>query len=369
MRSGESTARILSDAYARVWAPLTNHLQGASRVIISPDGELNFLPFAALITPDGKYLCEKYEVGYVVSGRDLLTRFDEPATNKPALFGDPAFGDEAKPGDYLDRGVAFRSAFTGKDRAMLEGMHFPSLPGTRLEVAGLERVFEGEKMPTAVYLGRDATKGQVMALNRPEILHLATHGFFLPDVEEPPPNSLQMMSAGERGMGMGMPVHVENPMLRSGLAFTGAGVSLAKQGGADAGKDDGIVTAEEVGSLDLWGTKLVVLSACDTGMGEAKAGQGVMGLRCAFAQAGTRNLMMTLWPVQDEATGRLMVDFYKKYLETDDAIGAINAVQRKAIAQARQKGEQPNPKVWAPFLVSVQGPQTMAKTKPKGQRP
>ena len=355
MRNGKNTAELLAEAYASVWVPLAIHLQNVRRVIVSPDGELNFLPFAALITPENKYLCEKYEVGYVASGRDLLTRLDKPATNRPVLFGDPVFGDAAKDGDYLDRGVAFRSAFTDPDRAMLDGMRFPPLPGTRKEVEGLMHVLEGKKLPSAVYLGQDATKRQLMTLKSPGMLHLATHGFFLPDVKESPQDALQMMTAGKRGVVMGMPVHIENPMLRSGLAFTGAALSLTRKGEMAADKDDGIVTAEEVGSLDLWGTKLVVLSACDTGMGEAKAGQGVMGLRCAFTQAGARNLMMTLWPVQDETTGQLMVQFYRKYLENGDAIGAINAVQRDSISAARKKGEPPNPRVWAPFLVSVQG--------------
>lgn len=355
MRAGEPVAGILTGLYAQVWAPLAKYVQGCRRVIVSPDGELNFLPFAALIAPDGKYLCEHHEIGYVASGRDLIKRFDEPATNTPSLFGDPAFGDEEKPGDYLDRSLAFRSVFHDKDRDVLGGMHFPQLPGTRKEVESLKGVFDSDRIHSVVYLGREATEGQLKALSRPEILHLATHGFFLPDIKEEASDPTQMMSVGPRGGTRSFPVRIENPMLRSGLALTGAALSLAKKGETSADKDDGIVTAEEVGSLDLWGTKLVVLSACDTGMGEARAGQGVLGLRRAFAQAGVQNLMMTLWPVQDDATGQLMVEFYRKYLATNDAIGAINAVQRAAIATARQKGEQPNPRVWAPFLVSVQG--------------
>jgi CHAT domain-containing protein len=355
MRAGEATADILAGLYKQVWAPLADHIKGYRRVIVGPDGELNFLPFAALITTEGKYLCEQYEIGYVASGRDLIKRFDEPATNMPSLFGDPAFGEEERISDYLDRSLTFRSAFHDKDREALDGVRFPALPGTRKEVDGLKVVFEAVPIRTSVYLGLDATEGQLKSLNRPEILHLATHGYCLPDLKEEMPNRLRMMSMGEREGTREGPVRNENPLLRSGLALTGAGLALAKKAEVGAGKDDGIVTAEEVSSLDLWGTKLVVLSACDTGMGEARAGEGVMGLRRAFVQAGAKNLLMTLWPVQDDATGELMVDYYRKYLKTDDAIGAMNTVQRAAIAKSKAAGEQPNPRIWGPFLVSVQG--------------
>ncbi len=153
MRAGQPVAGVLSQLYERVWASLEKYVQGCHRVIISPDGELNFLPFAALITPEGKYLCEEYEVGYVASGRDLIKQFDEPLTNAPSLFCDPVFGEEERPGDYLDRSVAFRSVFHEQDRSALGSAHFPPLPGTRKEVEGLRGILEADHRRAVVYMG------------------------------------------------------------------------------------------------------------------------------------------------------------------------------------------------------------------------
>jgi CHAT domain-containing protein len=136
-------------------------------------------------------------------------------------------------------------------------------------------------------------------------------------------------------------------MHRSGLALSGAAAALA--GPPDPDRDDGIVTAEEVGGLDLWGTRLVVLSACDTGLGEIYSGEGVLGLRRAFVQAGTQNLMLTLWRVEDAFTRDLMLDFYHEFLETNDAVAALTRVQRQRLET------NADPRFWAPFLVSVQG--------------
>ena len=355
MRAGTDASAIGSNLYARVWEPLADQVGSAKRVLISPDGNLNFLAFAALPEPDCKLLVEKHEVGYVTSGRDLVRRPGEKSTNGPSLFGDPAFGSESHAADYLDRSLAFRSVLVPSDRSAMAGLSFSQLPGTRKEVEALAAEFGGVGMDTRVYLGADATEGRLKAENKPAILHLATHGFFLPDVTTNTPGVNRLagfMSDDGRPAPMGK---LENPMHRSGLALTGAGLALAREGKTDGDKDDGIVTAEEVGSLDLWGTDLVVLSACDTAVGKASAGEGVMGLRRAFVQAGTKNLMMTLWPVQDEATSALMQEFYKEFLISHDAVEAISKVQRNAISEARKTVGSLSPRAWAPFLVSVQG--------------
>lgn len=361
MRNGVPATGLLTELYNLTWAPIAHAAAGHSRVIISPDGELNFLPFAALLTTNGTYLCEEFDIGYVTCARDIVRSGCDSTTNPPSLFGDPEFGQKETSSGYLDRRVTFRSVFDDSDRTAFGLVGFPPLPGTRAEVEALGVVLAADQKPAQVYLGGAATEGQLKALDRPEILHLATHGFFLPDVNASPAPSFPMAIAELGGFGRASvpsmqqpPMRIDNPMHRSGLAFSGA--ALATAASADEGAlDDGILTAEEASSLRLWGTSLVVLSACDTGMGETKAGQGVMGLRRAFAQAGVRNLLMTLWPVEDEATGKLMIDFYRKYLETGDAIASITEVQRGAITAARRVGRKSQPRVWAPFLVTIQG--------------
>jgi CHAT domain-containing protein len=356
MRAGEPSAELLKKLHYQIWAPLDEHIGDAGRVYVSPDGELSFVSFAALLRPDGTYLCEHHEIGYVSSGRDLLIRPTQGETGTPVLFGDPAFGDIQGAGDYLDRGVAFRSTLGTQDRAVLSGIRFPPLPGTQREVEALKVVLKASKQDPVAYLGMEATESRLKALLRPGLLHLATHGFFLPDTESGSDSGGGSRPSLDDSGPMAGTVRDENPMLRSGLALTGAALAAVEREGANASDtEDGIVTAEEISSLDLSSTRMVVLSACDTGVGEARAGQGVMGLRRAFAHAGARNLVMTLWPVQDDATVSLMVAFYERYLEKGDAIGALSHLQRTSITQAREAGEVPDPRVWGPFLISVQG--------------
>ncbi len=177
-------------------------------------------------------------------------------------------------------------------------------------------------------------------LRKSELLHLATHGFFFdaPDTDGTP--------AGPSLPGMRTTPHGGNPMHRSGLALSGAAAALAGRPRLD--QEDGIVTAEEIGGLDLWGTRLAVLSACDTARGETQSGEGVLGLRRAFVQAGAQNLLLTLWRVEDSFTRDLMIQFYREFLESNDAIAALSKVQRTLLANHA-------PTFWAPFLISVQG--------------
>jgi len=207
---------------------------------------------------------------------------------------------------------------------MYRDLQFSSLPATREEVVQISAMLSGQA--PSVFLGSSATEENLKKLLRPQLLHLATHGFYLPESD-----------AQEDSKPW------KNPMLRSGLALSGASASLTTRPSGE----DGIVTAEEVGSLDLWGTQIVVLSACDTGRGKSISGEGVLGLRRAFVQAGTKNLMLTLWRVKETFTKNLMIYFYRDYLKTRDAVGALSRIQRNRLSD--------DPRLWAPFLISVQG--------------
>jgi CHAT domain-containing protein len=163
----------------------------------------------------------------------------------------------------------------------------------------------------------------------PEILHLATHGFFLPDEEA----QAQSSSAG---------VNVrENPLLRSGLVLAGANKLLS-------GDEDGILTALEASGLDLQGTKLVVLSACETGVGKVTNGDGVYGLRRALVIAGAESLVMSLWQVDDEATKELMVGYYKRLAAGKSRSTALREVQIELMGRDRYR----HPYYWASFVAA-----------------
>jgi CHAT domain-containing protein len=185
-----------------------------------------------------------------------------------------------------------------------------------------------------VLTGSNANKAALKQVNAPDILHIATHGFFLTDAPE--------KSSAEKGTrAINAKAKIESPLLRSGLALAGANLSREST-------DNGILTALEASSLNLWGTKLVTLSACDTGLGEVKNGEGVYGLRRAFMLAGTETLVMSLWPVSDYVT-REMMSMY--YTGLKNGMGRGEALRQAELAMLKRTGRQ-HPFYWASFIQS-----------------
>jgi len=179
----------------------------------------------------------------------------------------------------------------------------------------------------------------------PRILHLATHGFFLPDAPRHVDGEHRQLGIlGSSGnAGLSRLAHLENPLLRSGLALAGANTWLARcQLPEDA--EDGLLTAEDVTGMDLLGTELVVLSACETGLGEVHVGEGVYGLRRAFVLAGAKTLVMSLWKVPDEETRELMEDFYQRVLQGRPRAEALRE------AQLAMRAKHPDPFCWGAFI-------------------
>jgi CHAT domain-containing protein len=174
-----------------------------------------------------------------------------------------------------------------------------------------------------VLVGRHATKASLKSVSAPGILHIATHGFFLNDA--------------------GAAKHVENPLLRSGLALAGANLNKG-------GNENGILTALEASSLDLWGTRVVTLSACETGVGEVKNGEGVYGLRRSFFLAGAETLVMSLWPVSDRITREMMTSYYTGLKQ---GLGRGEALRRAQLNILKRKGRR-HPFFWASFIQSGQ---------------
>ncbi len=199
-------------------------------------------------------------------------------------------------------------------------------------------------------MGGQALEGSLKALltpgHAPRMLHLATHGFFLPDQPDDPdadPLALHLDDRGSDALGRLSGRRLPNPLLRSGLALAGANTWL--QGDElppEAG--DGLLFAEDVTGLDLLNTELVVLSACDTGLGDIHAGEGVFGLRRAFVLAGAKTLVMSLWKVPDQQTQELMVDFYERILRGEGRAEALRG------AQLALKQQYPHPRYWGAFI-------------------
>jgi CHAT domain-containing protein/Tfp pilus assembly protein PilF len=317
----------------RIMRPVRALLGDARDVRISPDGDLNLVPFAALADENGRRLIERLSFTYLTSGRDLLRPKADAKNPKPsAVLGDPSFGsmEEAKAAHARRKGEGSRGS-------ALSRTLFPPLPGTGEEAKALGAILKGATIST----GARATKAALTQLHGPEILHIATHGFFY-GAEQPAREAHGRPL--ERGMDAGPPpprVPLERPLLHSGIALAGA-----NKVGED--KADGILTALEAIGLDLHGTKLVVLSACETGVGETRAGDGVHGLRRALVMAGAETQVMSLWKVDDEATRDLMLAYYKSLRAGKGRSQAMHEVQRAMLADKTRA----HPFYWASFIVS-----------------
>jgi CHAT domain-containing protein/Tfp pilus assembly protein PilF len=464
-------ARALDEKLMRPVRSVLHQLPGEThRLLIAPDGALNLIPFAALANEQNRYLVESYSISYLTCGRDLLRlQTARPSEAAPLIVANPDFGRFAT--------IAMRGGRnSGKSRIRNQlgsqidptQIFFQPLPATEDEALAIKAL-----LPNASLLQReDANETALKQAKGPQILHIATHGFFINKREEPPagynppsvvssgttglasaqaiPYTVQLgatpaldtaqervkrlraqgvdayiVKSGVKGKGIffrvragkfpsldeankygadlqekgtaseffvaryeppqadllalaptisgataipasststtssqanSRPVtespsglrltkfaaHVKDPLLRSGLALAGANHGKS-------GDDDGVLTAMEAAYLDLWGTKLVVLSACDTGVGEVKNGEGVQGLRRALVLAGSESQIMSLWPVSDEATKDLMIPYYKALRQGEGRSEGLRQVQLQML---RGRKDRRHPFYWAPFIQS-----------------
>jgi len=331
--------------YRLAFRPLLPLLGGVRRLLLAPDGQLSLVPFQAL--HDGRrFLVDAFDFSYVTSGKELLPRpEDVPPARAMVVLADPDFG--TPPAHLASAGGAPRRTerssaverFFLTQRAGAAAPSWVPLPGTRQEAEALQRLFPQARL----FLGPDASKERLLGLETPGILHIATHGFFLEDAS-PFPGTRTVAPSGPLA-GDKLARRSPDPLLRSGLVLAGALAPAANASEAPTRRlEDSLVTALELAGLDLWGTELVVLSACDTGRGDVKLGQGVYGLRRALVVAGAETLVMSLWKVNDETTRTLMESYYRNLLAGQGRATAL----RDAMLALRQT--RPHPHFWAPFI-------------------
>jgi CHAT domain-containing protein/tetratricopeptide (TPR) repeat protein len=317
---------------AKLWLPIAAKIpQHANCLIISPDGELNFLPFAALLDAQGKFLAETYDTAYIGSARDLVRETKSEPSRTISLFANPAF--QRAPSDVKSTQLAMRSA----EIDLFGQIQLPSLPGTEKERAEIQKIATDAGWNLKTFTQNQADEQTLRKTKKPGILHLATHGFYLNSFIPAP-----LDSRGLSVIGIDKPKPNSkgvDPMRASGIALAGAQSTLKSwsERKAPAPETDGVLTAEEVAALDLDGTWLVTLSACETGVGEARSGEGVFGLRRSFMMAGAENLLMTLWPVRDQSTSEIMADFYREALKTGNAPSSLAKVQREWLVKLRKE--------------------------------
>jgi CHAT domain-containing protein/tetratricopeptide (TPR) repeat protein len=329
--------RISGDIYASVWRPVEDMVASAEMVLIAPDGALNLLSFGGLKTARADYLIETVRFHYLTAGRDLVRLTGEVEHGRGLLaMGDPEYGG-ADEGPMM---LAQRGALPACDE--FRDLHFVRLPGFRTEIEAVEESWVRQSQePATIYLGPDATEEHFKARapgNR--AIHLATHGFFL---------GSECGAVSRSGFGIQDRYYAgANPLILSGLALARANLTI--DGGEAADREDGILTAYEVSALDLSGTGLVVLSACETALGTVEEGEGTFGLRRALHMAGARSVVSTLWKIPDQATSEMMGKLYSDLRHP--LAEALQKVQIDQIRALRADGQSDHPYSWAAFMAT-----------------
>ena len=322
----------------KLMRPVRKLLGDTQQIFISPDGALNLIPFGALVDEQNRYLVESYSLTYLTSGRDLLRLGVQTGAGQGAVVvADPSFdagGADASGSSTRDGALTQGNADNATERGASAGRRsfdfasarFTRLPGTAEEGRAISAIMPGLKLLT----GAQATEAALKQLRSPAVLHVATHGFFLPDQPRAAADNTRGLTLGGGPSAAAPAAPGENPLLRSGLALAGANTH------ASAGGEDGVLTALEASGLDLWGTRLVVLSACETGLGDVHAGEGVYGLRRALVLAGSESQVMSLWQVSDAATRDLMVAYYRRLQAGEGRTEALRQVQLAMIKSKTQ---------------------------------
>ena len=359
-----------------VYAPLAKYLTNVSHLILCPDGQLNRLPFEML--PVGnKFLVEEKTISYVTSGREVVRLADGGANakskNKNAksvVMGNPDFdldldGDPKRGTRNSELGIQNQRLLTSSPTRALSrdygGLKFKPLPGAEAEARAVAKLLGDDSV---LRLGADAREAELKAVQSPRVLHLATHGFFLSDQEFKRTNSGRadlLVGLDARRRVPTLQNDWENPLLRCGIALAGAnrtnwpsqlGTGNPERGIQD--QEDGVLTGLEASLLNLQGTELVILSACDSGSGEVKIGEGVMSLRRAFRIAGAETVLASHWSVSDKATSRLMTEFMRRWRAGEPRGHAWREAQLSLIRTKGAKEDFSNPYFWSAFTLTGQ---------------
>lgn len=310
----------------RIMRPIRKLIGPAKQLLIAPDDILNLIPFTALVDERDKYLIENYSIGYLTSGRDLLRLgSNSHAFTSPTILANPSYDLTTK-----------ASQESGNRRSLdFTTLTYPPLPGTMEEAAAIKTQLKDAQLLSQ----EQATEAAVKGLQSPRILHIATHGFFLANQSNDagPGNFRQLVKATDTNT-----KPMENPLLRSGLVL--AGVKQRSSGGTE----DGVLTALETAGLNLSGTQLVILSACETGLGDVGNGEGVYGLRRSLVLAGSQTQVISLWKVSDRATRDLMANYYRRLKNNEGRAEAFRQVQLEMLHGASYT----HPYYWASFIQS-----------------
>ncbi|MEZ7974332.1 MAG: CHAT domain-containing protein [SAR324 cluster bacterium] len=348
----EDIKSVAVELWEELWQPLTAGFGEADSIFISPDSLLNVLPFDVLVDDDDSYLLENFDLRIISSARDLALDPLVVAKGELIIIAGPDYDS-----DKFLKTPAAREVSHNRNRSVsqgarmgsgLRGLNFDPLPGAEKEGEVIKEVADTKDSSSdisrisKIYSQRVAEEKLLRNMSSaPEVLHIATHGFFLEE-DEKLKKRLQGLSRGSSSV----PPPADNPLLRAGLAFAGLNANASMLGEIDT-DNDGVLTAMEVLSLDLVGTQLVVLSACETGLGEIHEGEGVYGLRRSFQEAGVKNVINSFWEVSDAGTQLLMTKFYDKFLTGMSARQAMREARLEMLDDVQWSA----PFYWSAFVM------------------
>jgi CHAT domain-containing protein/tetratricopeptide (TPR) repeat protein len=370
-KQAEQTVRQpLSKLAQLIWTPLEKQLgDKVKQLLLSPDGPLWLVPWGALPMADDRYVIEAYPVRYLVSGRELLADNSvDPKLAQPVVFADPNYdltptqvesATRSVLRSTVTQNVALRSAVASAGQPLSALHKAPRLRGTADEAAfivpSLTQLTHSDPI---TYLDKYATEGVFKALKSPNVLVLSTHGFVLND-QTPPTGPDQTHYASQNQAWIISGQAADNPLLHCGLLLAGCNSSREQRprnnyrGGSEPSTaDDGVLTGMEIVGTDLRGTKLVVLSACETGLGRVQDGEGVAGLRQAFQLAGAKSVVATLWQIPDMETAQLMGQFFGNLAGGQSNAEALRHAQLSLINARRQRTGAAHPYYWAAFTLT-----------------
>jgi len=339
------------ELFDAVWKPLEKELSGVTTIYYSPSGLLHKIAFNALPIDDSldTRLTDKYNLNLVSSTREVV-RLDRNPSKTTQITSAVLYGGL----DYNANEAAMRKAAQSYQKdtnssvvatvlpmELTRGEAMVDLPATKEEALNIQKYLNSKKIPNTLYQGSMGNEESFKQLDgkKTGLIHLATHGFFLPDVERKNDDMGQQQQQTRSLLRKS-----ENPLLRSGLLFAGGNHAWTNK--PVEGVESGILTAEKIAGMNLLGTRLVVMSACQTGLGDVKNGEGVFGLQRAFKLAGVETLVMSLWEVSDTVTSKLMSVFYQEWL-----ISGKSKQEAFKEAQRQVRAEYSSPFYWAAFVM------------------
>jgi CHAT domain-containing protein len=322
--SGEN----IENLYNLIWSPIEKEITGIDKIYVSLSGILHKISFPAILEKRNE------EIVFVGSTRSIAETRTSTITGETlsVMYGNIDYEELDSFKDFNK--VDMQKSYPTEIQRLVLRSGFDSLPNTKYEIENISRILQDKNYETKVYTGKSATEESFKELSNTNtfIIHLATHGYYFPIQKSSESNKIQL-SVGNSSV-------INNPLFRTGLLMAGA-----NQVNKPFGSSDGLLTAFEISKTDLHDVDLVVLSACETGLGDLMGSEGVFGLQRAFKLAGVKSIIMSLWKVEDEKTSELMQLFYKYY------VSGYSKQKSLALAQEQIKNKYENPFYWAAFVV------------------